>query len=47
MIELTWNVFCMTGSIDAYLLYKEMERKAENENKTSLPRDLPDERQAK
>ncbi|RYL90407.1 YqzL family protein [Sporolactobacillus sp. THM19-2] len=28
MQDLTWRIFCMTGSIDSYLLMKEME----NEN---------------
>ncbi|MBU9722494.1 MULTISPECIES: YqzL family protein [Bacillaceae] len=26
MIDLTWKVFSMTGNIDSYLLFKEMER---------------------
>ncbi|RYL91584.1 YqzL family protein [Sporolactobacillus sp. THM7-4] len=26
MVDLTWKVFCMTGSIDSYLLMKEMEQ---------------------
>ncbi|MFT8871009.1 MAG: YqzL family protein [Sporolactobacillus sp.] len=25
MADLTWKVFCMTGSIDTYLLMKEIE----------------------
>lgn len=26
MIDLTWRLFCMTGSIDSYLLLREMEQ---------------------
>lgn len=26
MLDLTWKVFCMTGSVDTYLLMKEMEK---------------------
>ncbi|MGV3488029.1 MAG: YqzL family protein [Tuberibacillus sp.] len=26
MLDFTWKVFCMTGSIDTYLLLKEMEQ---------------------
>lgn len=26
MLDLTWKVFSMTGSIDTYLLFKEFER---------------------
>ncbi|WP_077616422.1 YqzL family protein [Caenibacillus caldisaponilyticus] len=26
MLDFTWKVFCMTGNIDTYLLYKELER---------------------
>lgn len=25
MLDFTWKVFCMTGSVDTYLLMKEME----------------------
>lgn len=25
MLDFTWKVFCMTGDIDTYLLFKEME----------------------
>ncbi|WP_085523333.1 YqzL family protein [Tuberibacillus sp. Marseille-P3662] len=25
MLDFTWKVFCMTGDVDTYLLYKEME----------------------
>ncbi|MEW4284114.1 YqzL family protein [Priestia koreensis] len=28
MLDLTWKVFTSTGSIDTYLLYKEMERES-------------------
>ncbi|HSU80519.1 MAG TPA: YqzL family protein [Candidatus Angelobacter sp.] len=24
MLDFTWKVFCMTGNIDTYLLYKEL-----------------------
>jgi hypothetical protein len=26
VLDLTWKVFCMTGSVDTYLLMKEMEK---------------------
>ncbi|WP_010632211.1 YqzL family protein [Sporolactobacillus vineae] len=26
MVDLTWRLFCMTGSIDSYLLLREMEK---------------------
>jgi hypothetical protein len=26
MLDLTWKLFCMTGSIDSYLLIRDMER---------------------
>ncbi|RYM05317.1 YqzL family protein [Sporolactobacillus sp. THM7-7] len=29
MLNLTWRVFCMTGSIDSYLLLKELEQDEE------------------
>ncbi|KAB2493555.1 MULTISPECIES: YqzL family protein [Priestia] len=29
MLNLTWKVFENTGNIDAYLLFKEMEKKVE------------------
>lgn len=25
MLEFTWKIFCMTGNIDTYLLFKELE----------------------
>lgn len=31
MLDFTWKVFCMTGSIDTYLLLKEMEQGKEDE----------------
>ncbi|WP_081412381.1 YqzL family protein [Tuberibacillus calidus] len=31
MIDFVWKVFCKTGSIDTYLLMKEMEREFEAE----------------
>jgi len=32
MLDFTWKVFCMTGSIDTYLLLKEMEQANEMGN---------------
>jgi len=29
MVDFTWKVFCMTGSLDTYLLYKEIEKQDE------------------
>ncbi len=29
MIEFTWNVFRQTGSVDTYLLLKELERQSD------------------
>ena len=31
MINFTWNVFRQTGSIDTYLLFKELERQNEEQ----------------
>jgi len=31
MINFTWNVFTQTGSIDTYLLFKELERQNEGQ----------------
>ena len=32
MINFTWNVFRQTGSIDTYLLFKELERQNEEQS---------------
>lgn len=37
MLDLTWRLFCMTGSIDSYLLIKELENEA---------KELPEEKEA-
>ena len=37
MINFTWNVFRQTGSIDTYLLFKELER--QNEEQTDVIKD--------
>ncbi|GGE47111.1 hypothetical protein GCM10011391_27420 [Pullulanibacillus camelliae] len=29
MLDFTWKVFCMTGNVDTYLLYKEVEKQDE------------------
>lgn len=44
MIELTWQLFCQTGNIEAYLLLKELE---ENQEKTNnyMPEHHQDEEQ--
>lgn len=34
MLDLTWKVFCMTGNVDTYLLYKEMKN---NNHRTAKP----------
>ncbi|TGA99590.1 YqzL family protein [Sporolactobacillus shoreae] len=31
MLDLTWKIFCMTGSIDSYLLIREMEKEGEEQ----------------
>ncbi|OCA86435.1 YqzL family protein [Pradoshia sp. D12] len=31
MISFTWNVFRQTGSVDTYLLFKELERQNEGQ----------------
>lgn len=31
MLDLTWKIFCMTGSIDSYLLIREMEKESEEQ----------------
>lgn len=33
MLDFTWKVFCMTGSVDTYLLMKEMENEGTDEQK--------------
>jgi hypothetical protein len=32
MINFTWNVFRQTGSVDTYLLFKELERQNEGQS---------------
>lgn len=32
MLDFTWKVFCMTGSVDTYLLLKEIESGEEDES---------------
>lgn len=32
MINFTWNVFTQTGSIDTYLLFKELEKQNEDQS---------------
>lgn len=41
MLDFTWKVFCMTGSVDTYLLMKEMEN-GEDGVPEALSEDMPD-----
>lgn len=36
VLDLTWKIFCMTGSVDTYLLMKEMEKDDTETGETPL-----------
>lgn len=36
LLDLTWKLFCMTGNIDTYLLFKEMEGFNELDNEVQV-----------
>ncbi|PWA12463.1 YqzL family protein [Pueribacillus theae] len=36
MLDFTWKFFCMTGNIDTYLLFKEMEGFNELDNEVQV-----------
>jgi hypothetical protein len=38
MLDFTWKVFCMTGNIDTYLLYKEL---TDEGDETELIEEVP------
>lgn len=40
MLDFTWKVFCMTGSVDTYLLMKEMEDKDTDAQKVEMDEDM-------
>jgi hypothetical protein len=45
MLDLTWRLFCITGSIDSYLLLREMEKEhsdPEPEQRSKETRDQTD-----
>ncbi|GGH84995.1 hypothetical protein JOD43_003216 [Pullulanibacillus pueri] len=37
MLDFTWKVFCMTGNVDTYLLYKEVENDGDFEKEEEEP----------
>lgn len=36
MLDLAWKVFCKTGSVDAYLLMKELENESVSDEEDSF-----------